>query len=86
MEYYSATKKKKILPVAATWVNLEGIMLSVMGETKKFVGIEHTRWEVTSVQSQLRRWSWSWKLRYRLFRGLLEYDRGQYVRGQRLTS
>lgn len=38
-------------------------ILDVMGETKKFVGIEHTRWEVTSVQSQLRRWSWSWKLR-----------------------
>ena len=28
MEYYSAIKKKKILPIAATWVNLEGMMLS----------------------------------------------------------
>ena len=28
MEYYSAMRKKEILPFAKTWVDLEGIMLS----------------------------------------------------------
>ena len=28
MEYYLATRKKEILPVATTWMDLEGIMLS----------------------------------------------------------
>ena len=28
MEYYSAIRKKQILPFAATWMEAEGIMLS----------------------------------------------------------
>ena len=28
MEYYSAIKKNKIMPFAATWMELEGIILS----------------------------------------------------------
>ena len=35
MEYYSAIKKSKILPFAATWVDLEGIMLSKISQTEK---------------------------------------------------
>ena len=35
MEYYSAIKKNKILPFAATWVDLEGIMLSEISQTEK---------------------------------------------------
>ena len=35
MEYYSAIKKNEILPFAATWVDLEGIMLSEISQTEK---------------------------------------------------
>ena len=36
MEYYSAIEKKsEILPFAATWMNLEGIMLSEISQTEK---------------------------------------------------
>ena len=36
MVYYSAIKKKnEILPCAATWMDLEGIMLSEISQTEK---------------------------------------------------
>ena len=35
MEYYSAIIKNKILPFAATWMDLEGIMLSKISQTEK---------------------------------------------------
>ena len=36
MKYYSAIKKKnKTLPLAAIWVDLEGVMLSEMSQTEK---------------------------------------------------
>ena len=34
MEYYSAIKKNEILPFAAMWMDLEGIMLSKISQTK----------------------------------------------------
>ena len=34
MEYYSATKKNEILPFATTWMELEGIMLSEIGQSE----------------------------------------------------
>ena len=34
MEYYLAIKKNEILPFATTWVELEGIMLSEIGQRK----------------------------------------------------
>ena len=33
-EYYLAIKRNKILPFGATWLDLEGIMLSEISETK----------------------------------------------------
>ena len=35
MEYYSAIRKKQILPFAKTWMELEGIMLSEISQTEK---------------------------------------------------
>ena len=35
IEYYSAIKRNKILPFATTWMDLEGIMLSEIHQTKK---------------------------------------------------
>ena len=35
MEYYSAIKKNEILPFAATWMDLEGIMLSEISQIEK---------------------------------------------------
>ena len=35
MEYYSAIKKNNIMPSAATWMDLEIIILSEVSQTKK---------------------------------------------------
>ena len=35
MDYYSAIKKNEILPFAAIWMELEGIMLSEISQTEK---------------------------------------------------
>ena len=35
MEYYSAIKRNEIMPFAATWMDLEGIMLSEISQTEK---------------------------------------------------
>ena len=35
VEYYSAIKKKEILPFATVWVDLEDIMLSEISQTEK---------------------------------------------------
>ena len=35
MEYYSVIKKNKIMPFAATWMQLEIIILSEIGQKKK---------------------------------------------------
>ena len=35
MEYYSAVKKKKILPFATAWMDLENIMLSEISQSEK---------------------------------------------------
>ena len=35
MEYYSAIRRKQILPFATTWMELEGIMLSEISQAVK---------------------------------------------------
>ena len=35
MEYYSAIKKNKIMPLAATWMELETLILSEVSQKKK---------------------------------------------------
>ena len=35
MEYYSAIKKKEILPFTMTWMEVEGIMLSKVSQSEK---------------------------------------------------
>ena len=34
-EYYSAIKKNEVLPFTATWMDLEGTMLSEISQTEK---------------------------------------------------
>ena len=41
MDYYSAIKKNEILPFAATWIDLEGIMLSEISQTKTLYDITY---------------------------------------------
>ena len=35
MEYYSAVKKKKVLPFATVWMDLENIMLNEISQPEK---------------------------------------------------
>ena len=35
LKYYSAIKRNEILPFAAAWMGLEGIMLSEVSQTEK---------------------------------------------------
>ena len=35
MEYYSATKKNKIMPFAASWMDLESIILREVSQRKR---------------------------------------------------
>jgi len=41
MEYYSTTKKNKIMPFAATWMELETLILSEVSQKEKYHMISH---------------------------------------------
>ena len=60
MEYYSATKNNKIMPFAATWMNLEIIILSEVCQTEKdkyHMLSLMTQMNVFSKQKQIHRYS-----------------------------
>ena len=37
MEYYSVTRKKEILPLLTTWIDLEDFMLSEMSDRERHI-------------------------------------------------
>ena len=43
MEYYSAIKKNEILPFIATWMELQGMMLSEISQRKISYDFTHMR-------------------------------------------
>ena len=47
MEYYSAIKKNEIMPFAATWMELETLILSEVSQKKK--GKYHMRSLITGI-------------------------------------
>ena len=51
MEYYSALKKKEILPYIPTWMNLEGIMLSKISQRKTTYDFTHM-WHLRKIASK----------------------------------
>ena len=46
MEYYSAVRRKQILPFATTWIKLEGIMFSAISQAEK------DKYQMISLSSQ----------------------------------
>ena len=48
MEYYSAIKKNKIMPFAATWMNLDSVILSEVSQTEK-------KYHLTSLISEVKK-------------------------------
>lgn len=41
MEYYLSVKKKEILPLVTTWINLKGIILSEISQKKANTALFH---------------------------------------------
>ena len=55
MEHYSAMKRNKILPFAATWIDLEGIMLSEISQRKTNTVWYHVYVELENKTSDYKR-------------------------------
>ena len=54
MEYYSATKKNKILPFETTWMDLQNIMLNEVGQRRTSSTLSYLNMEP---KNQNKRWS-----------------------------
>ena len=54
MEYYLAIKKKKILPFATAWMDLENIMLGEISQSEKEIPYDFTHVE-SNEQTELTR-------------------------------
>ena len=52
MEYYSPLEKKKIMPFAAPWMNLESVILSEVSQTEKEKSHIHPHIHPLYVESQ----------------------------------
>ena len=46
MEYYSAIKKNEIMPSAATWMDLEVVILSEVSKTEKDISYITYMWDL----------------------------------------
>ena len=54
MEYYSAIKKNKIMPFAATWMNLDIIILSEVSQRERQVSYDITyMWNLKSNTNEM---------------------------------
>ena len=54
MEYYSAIKKNEIMPFAATWMDLEIIILSEVSQTEKDIPYDITyMWNLKNNTNEL---------------------------------
>ena len=65
MEYYSATSKKEILPFATTWIDLEGIMLSEISQTKENTLCYHLYVESKKLNKLVSKTKKKWTHRYK---------------------
>ena len=50
MEYYSAMRKKEILPLATTWIDLDGIMLGEISQRKTNTVCPHLYMESKNIE------------------------------------
>ena len=58
IEHYSAIKKNKILPFVTTWMELQGIMLSVISQRKTNITWFHLYVESKKKNPDLKRAAW----------------------------
>ena len=54
MEYYLAMRKNEIMPFAATWMELEGIMLSKISQSEKDIICFHSHMELKKLNRRPR--------------------------------
>ena len=57
-EYYSAMRKKEILPFATTWMDLEGIRPSEIRERQALSGLTYM-WKLKNKTKPPNLWSWN---------------------------